>query len=355
MSDFPKFPENIRQNSTILVAPLDWGLGHSTRCIPLIRHLIQRYNTKILVAADGPQKAIIQETFPGVYFIKPPDFQIKYHKNRAVTIVKMALSATRLLKLIKAENAWLSELIKRQPVDYIISDNRYGMYHPGIPSYFICHQLLVKTPFGRLADRIVQRRLYGFIAKFNACLVPDYEAEPSLAGELSHPRNLPPVPVHYIGPLSRIQPVDSSGSLQLLVILSGPEPQRTIFEAMILEQWAAEPGRSMVIVRGFPEHDNKTGAQLSIPVSNAKVYNHLPPEKLSGLIADAEIVLCRSGYSSIMDLVPLGKKCFMVPTPGQTEQEYLAAFLSSNGRIRTSNQGKFQLSEVLKGPAVNNL
>ncbi|WP_152616685.1 glycosyltransferase [Flavihumibacter solisilvae] len=267
----------------------------------------------------------------------------------------MVISVTRLLKLIRAERAWISDLVSRQQVDYIISDNRYGMHHDNIPSYFICHQLLVKTPFGLQADRIVQRRLYKFISNFTACLVPDYQDEPSLAGELSHPQNPPAVPVYYIGPLSRIMPVGTSGNLQLLVILSGPEPQRTIFETMILEQWTARPGRSMVMVRGLPEQDPKSSFPYNKAVPNAEIFGHLPTEKLSGLIANAEIVLCRSGYSSIMDLVPIGKNCFMVPTPGQIEQEYLADFLSADGRIRTCRQDKFQLSEVLGLQAQNRI
>jgi UDP-N-acetylglucosamine:LPS N-acetylglucosamine transferase len=103
----------------------------------------------------------------------------------------------------------------------------------------------------------------------------------------------------------------------------------------------------MVMVRGLPEQDPKSSFPYNKSVPNAQIFGHLPTEKLSGLIANAEIVLCRSGYSSIMDLVPIRKNCFMVPTPGQIEQEYLADFLSADGRIRTCRQDKFQLSDVL--------
>lgn len=342
MGDFSKIPQNISQNARILIAPLDWGLGHATRCIPLIDFLITRLDAKITIAATGPQKALLREAFPQLEFLHPPGYQIRYRKNRAATIASLALAIPRILRTIRAENRWLQQVLQNQSFDAIISDNRYGCYAPGIPSYFITHQLLVKTAFGKLADRLVQRALYQYINRFTAVWVPDEEQAPGLAGELSHPAVMPAIPVQYLGPLSRLAPAPKSGSTQLLVLLSGPEPQRTLLEAALFRQWQQAPGKSLVCVRGLP---SATEATPQLP--NAIIYNHLQASALAREIANAEIILCRSGYSTIMDLLPLGKKCVMVPTPGQTEQEYLADLLAGQGKIRKMLQQDFSLSQIL--------
>ena len=342
MSQFSNFPQIISQKARILLAPLDWGLGHATRCIPLMTNLIESCSAKITVAATGPQQAIIREAFPETQFLTPPLYDIKYHKNRAVTVARLVFAMPGILQTIRAEAKWLEAVLREQHFDAIISDNRYGLSNPAIPSYFITHQLLVKTAFGDAVNRLLQRRLYKLINRFSECWVPDYANEPSLAGELSHPAHLPAIPLRYIGPLSRLKAIPPNGNTQLLVLLSGPEPQRTLLENRILAQWNARPGESMVLVRGLPlEKTTLT------PIRNARICNHLATDELSQELANARAVLCRSGYSSIMDLLPLEKQCFMVATPGQTEQEYLARFLAAQGRITAIQQHQLQLTELL--------
>jgi hypothetical protein len=267
---------------------------------------------------------------------------VKYHKNRAVTIARLAFAVPGILKTIREESRWLEEVLDRLAFDIIISDNRYGIFSTSIPSYLITHQLLVKTPFGDSMDHFVQGRLYTLINRFTECWVPDLEKRPFLAGELSHPGRMPSIPVRYLGPLSRLTAVPPTGKTQLLVLLSGPEPQRTILEKQILKQWKACPGKSMVMVRGLPLETNEPPK-----VPNAVIFNHLPAMELSREVANAGVILCRSGYSSIMDLLPLGKQCFMIPTPGQTEQEYLAGFLSREGRITALDQENFNISQII--------
>jgi uncharacterized protein (TIGR00661 family) len=342
LSDFSKFPQIISQHARILVSPLDWGLGHATRCIPVIEELITHFNARVTVAVNGPQRAIIKEAFPRISYLTAPEYHVKYNKNRAATIARLAFSVPAILKAIRLEASWLESLASKQDFDLIISDNRYGLSHPSIPSILITHQLLVKTPFGTTADRLVQNRLFRLINRFTECWVPDYPSEPSLAGALSHPVHMPGIPVRYIGPLSRLQPMKPKESVQLLVLLSGPEPQRTILESIVLKQWEENPGDSMVMVRGLPGHSGPAPQ-----ISRARIYNHLSSMELSQEVANSQLILCRSGYSSVMDLLPLGKKCIMVPTPGQTEQEYLAKHLSRQGRISSFNQGDLEISRIL--------
>ncbi|HMI62268.1 MAG TPA: hypothetical protein VK518_15215, partial [Puia sp.] len=161
---------------------------------------------------------------------------------------------------VNREKAWLRAWVDRERPDLIISDNRYGLYSPGVVSIFMTHQLMIRTPLGPVADRILQRMNYAFIRRFSLCWVPDAEGPDGLAGELSHPVRLPDIPVRYIGWLSRFggeagvdrgAGFDPKTGFDLLVLLSGPEPQRTVLEKKILEQVIDYPGQ-VVLVRGLP-------------------------------------------------------------------------------------------------------
>jgi UDP-N-acetylglucosamine transferase subunit ALG13 len=337
----------------VLVAPLDWGLGHATRCIPIINEFLSNRCTVIL-AADGAQKALLQEEFPTLSFVQIPGYRIKYGKNRAFTLIRLIMSIPKILIRVKQENAWLRGFASQDRPDLIISDNRYGLYLPGIVSVFITHQLSIRTSFGAVADRLLQRVNYRAIRRFTLCWVPDVAGEEiSLAGKLSHSRRMPAVPTRYIGWLSRFgaagagaasagaASVGGGGPVDLLVVLSGPEPQRTLLEKMILEQ-AAGCGCEIVLVRGLPGG----GAAVAVP-SGVLVYDHLAARELESLICRSSMVLARSGYSTVMDLARLGKKAIFIPTPGQTEQEYLGTYLAGKGLAVSMGQDRFSLKEAV--------
>jgi len=216
----------------VLVAPLDWGLGHVTRCIPIIKELINQ-KCIVVAAVSGIQKTILLREIPDLDFVELPGYGIKYGKNRAMTVFQLICSIPKILIRVNREKAWLRAWVGRERPDLIISDNRYGLYSPGIVSIFMTHQLLIRTPFGPVADRILQRMNYAFIRRFSLCWVPDAEGADGLAGELSHPVRLPDIPVRYIGWLSRFGGEGSGiggAGFDLLVLLSGPEPQRGLLE-----------------------------------------------------------------------------------------------------------------------------
>src|SRR5580700_502801 len=170
----------------VLVAPLAWGLGHATRCIPIIKELINQGCT-VIIAAGGIQKAVLQEEFPDLSFVEIPGFCIKYGKNRAFTLLKILFSIPKILIGIKRENQWLRRFAGREGLDLVISDNRYGLYGAGVYSVFMTHQLAIRTSFGAVADELVRRMNYAFIRRFSACWVPDVAGPGNLAGKLSHP------------------------------------------------------------------------------------------------------------------------------------------------------------------------
>ncbi|HWK06264.1 MAG TPA: glycosyltransferase [Puia sp.] len=257
---------------------------------------------------------------------------------------------------IKRENDWLKRFLATGKPDAVISDNRYGLYAPGLYSVFITHQLRIQTPWGSWADTLLQRIHYRAIRRFSICWVPDLEGAGSLAGILSHPGKLPAIPTRFIGLLSRLErpaaveraaAMAAPASCDLLVLLSGPEPQRTIFEKKVLDQLASYSG-SVVLVRGLPGSGALSILPGEIP-AGVRVYNHLPARTLNVIINEAGIVLSRAGYSTIMDLLKLGKKAILVPTPGQTEQEYLGRHLSGKGIALCREQSTFSLAEALSG------
>jgi hypothetical protein len=265
--------------------------------------------------------------------------------------------------------------LARERPDAVISDNRYGLYNREIISVFITHQLCIYTGLGKLADRWLQGINYRYIERFSFCWVPDLEEKQGLAGFLSHPGRLPAIPIRYIGLLSRFERrsnadpgselVPAPGlahgreptSCDLLILLSGPEPQRTIFECRVLEQLEGYTGK-LILVRGLPGDTAGNKIQWGEPGAweagtpvvppGALVYDHLPAAALNKVVEGAEWVLCRPGYSSVMDLLKLGKKCIFVPTPGQTEQEYLGSYLAGRGLAYCVPQHGFSLNAALE-------
>jgi len=179
--------------------------------------------------------------------------------------------------------------------------------------------------------------------------VPDFEKELTLAGDLSHPKKLPNTPLQYLGPLSRFNSLKLSIQYKLCIIISGPEPQRSQFEKIILSQMDRFKEK-MVMVRGLPNEEKV----LNHSIENLTIYNHLDAEKLNTIIAQSELVLSRSGYSTIMDLITLNKKAILVPTPAQPEQEYLAIHLKNNGLFQFVQQEDLRLGELLKCSKENN-
>jgi len=326
----------------VLVAPLDWGLGHATRCIPIIKELINQGCT-IIIAAGGAQKAVLQEEFPDLSFVELPGFRLKYGKNRAFTLLKIIFALPKFLIGIKQENDWLRRFAPREGLDMVISDNRYGLYGAGVFSVFVTHQLAIRSSLGRGADWLLRRINYAYIRRFSVCWVPDVEGAENLAGMLSHPRKMPAIPVRYIGWLSRLEVVKEEITNDLLILLSGPEPQRTILEAKLVAELASVKLARVVLVRGLP----KGGPAAHIP-AGIVAYDHLPARELAGVICHSNLVLARSGYSTVMDLTRLGKKAIYIPTPGQPEQEYLGRYLEERGLGICKRQSGFVLTRAME-------
>lgn len=378
-----------KEKPLLLFAPLDWGLGHTTRSIPLIRELKER-GLNVVVACDSMQKRILEQEIPQLRTIPLDGYNIQYGKNGFTTRFHLLWQTNKILTKIKSENRWLKRFMAENPVAAIVSDNRYGLYSPTIPSILITHQLSVKTGFGRLADVFVRKKLYRLIEKFQACWIPDLGVESkSLAGALSHPDKKPGLPLRYLGCLSRFTPcsgqtphrateaagagVVGTGQQPLLILLSGPEPQRSIFERAVCEQlqFSRLP---TILVRGLPAKfeepaaarkiedqaniitrpasatDADAGEQHRLPLTlpaHCKALEYVGTRELNQLICAAPLVICRPGYTTLMDMIKLRKKTVMIPTPGQAEQEYLARRAHSNGLALTMPQHRFSIDDAI--------
>ncbi len=337
----------------VLVAPLDWGLGHATRCIPIIKAL-QELGKTVLLAGDGPSAQLLQTEFPSLTLLPLRGYHISYAKTGWGLPWQMLSQAPSIFQTIKDEHAWLDKMIEDQQIDMVIADNRYGLYSKKIPCVLITHQLTIKMPFAWL-ERHVQKIHYLLINRFHTCWVPDAKGPLNLGGELSHPMKMPAIPVKWIGSLSRFAPSKSAEAVvqtnkdatlpfayQYCFLLSGPEPQRSILESLILDN-IKDLNAPMVLVRGLPSTSH------SLPIENChlKIFNHLPAAELAQIILSSEWIICRSGYSTLMDLAALRKNAILIPTPGQTEQEYLAQQLAAQGLAITVAQAKFTLSESI--------
>ena len=325
----------------ILIAPLDWGIGHATRIIPLVRYLIHN-ECEIFIAADGNIRSLLQLEFPKATFITLKGYNVKYSKQKKWLALKIIIQIPTIIFSIYFEHRWLKKVVKKYSFDAIISDNRFGLYNFKVPSIYITHQLLVKTG-NKFSEKILQKIHYWFINKYTECWVPDYAGEKNLGGQLSHPSVNTPPNVHYIGCLSRFQKnAIVAIKYDLLILLSGPEPQRTIFENFLLIQLKFFHGK-VLFVRGLPA----VAEQLPFQ-QNISIKNHLTAQELNEAIEQSKIVISRAGYTTIMDLVKLQKKGILIPTPGQTEQEYLVDYLVQKKLFVTAAQDTFNLKEVVK-------
>jgi len=324
----------------VLVAPLDWGLGHATRCIPLINLLLQK-GCKVIIAAEGIQKELLKPEFSNVIFVDIPGYRIKYTNSKRLFALKIAAQIPKILLAIRREKKWLHRFLKNNKVDVIISDNRYGFTHSKVTSVFITHQLLIRAPFAFI-EKILLKFNYRLIRKFSLCWVPDEKGGQNLAGALSHPPQMPLTEVKYIGGLSRLEKQETAIKYDVLIILSGPEPQRTLLEKEITIQLINFKGKAF-LVRGLPG-----GKSQLCSTNNLIIKNHLPATDLARVMNESAYIISRSGYTTVMDMCKLKKKSILIPTPGQTEQEYLADHLQKQGWCLAAKQKDFSLEDSLQ-------
>ncbi len=323
----------------ILVAPLNWGLGHVTRCIPIIQSL-ERMDATVFLASDGVALHLLRAEFPHLPILELPSYRVRYASENMVR--NIAAQLPRILYAVRAEYYALEAIVQEHKIDGIISDNRYGCFSKQANSVLLTHQLHLRVP-NKALQWAANHTLRIAFSQFDAVWVPDAaDDHQNLSGELSHK----PVAVHknvrFIGPLSRLQHTLEEQEYDVAVVLSGPEPQRTILEQLLLEQ-------AMLLPHKFIFIQGKTQSKThQFVAENVEMVSYLTSAELNSVLATTHTIVCRSGYSSIMDLVALGKKAIIIPTPGQTEQEYLAEFLGTKQIFCVQAQKNLDLETALE-------
>ena len=331
---------------TVCISPLDWGLGHATRCIPIINAFLS-LGHKVYIAAEGHHAVILKEAFPAVEILPLRGYRVHYSKNKALFFSHIFLQGPKILWSAICEYYWLKKKQKEYHFDLTISDNRVGFFHKQVPSVFITHQLHLIMPF-RFVTRLFQQMQYCWLKNFSACWVPDMEGNNNLSGVLANPKNKPKTPIFYLGFLSRLFPSNFKKNetvaiepIHFLGIISGPEPQRSLLEEILWNE-GNELQKKFALVAGLPM--NKGYKRLS---TNGLLWNHLSGSTLASQIMEAEYIICRGGYTSLMELIPFRKKLILIPTPGQTEQEYLGAYWQEKKWALCYEQANFNLAFAL--------
>jgi hypothetical protein len=321
----------------ILVAALNWGMGHASRTVPLVRAL-QSAGVKVTLASDGVAADLLRAEFPDLEVYELPSYKVSYPTGNIY--LNVLRSALNIFRAIMAESRWLKNFIKTHDIDATISDNRYGIRSHKVPAVLITHQL---TLYGNWpwANRIGEFFIRIFIRRFSEVWVPDWEGDKSLTGGMAAWRYTQP-PLYYVGPLSRFDSkmIKGETNYDIAVILSGPEPQRSHFELMIRQQLCGMGGR-YILVRGTREAVPSDWVRCE----HVEERDLLAIDDLQAVVRQSRMQISRSGYSTVMDLVYSGIPALMVPTPGQFEQEFLCEYLLGKG------PWLFQTQDTLDIPA----
>jgi len=314
----------------ILVAPLDWGLGHATRCVPVVREFL-RQGTEVELAVVKQNASLFREIFPELRQHIAPGYNVVYPRHGFNMGLWLLKNSAHLNAVMRYERRYAQEMVERHGYDILFSDNRFAFHSPKAYSIYMTHQRRIAFPPALAAFEGVGIKWHAMqMKKFDEVWVPDLEQAPGYAGALSHV-DVAPRPVTFVGALSRFSETTSvvgtpAGTpLNVVAIVSGVEPARTQFERQLREALACIPGRHMMIL-GKPSAPQKRWTE-----GNIEFHNHLPTEEFKQAVLRANWVVSRGGYSTVMDMAVLGAKCIFVPTPGQYEQIVLARELSKAG------------------------
>ncbi len=312
---------NADAKKTILVSPLNWGLGHATRMAPVINALLN-HGHRVIIGSYGSSAQLLKKEFEDCTHVYLPGFTPRYSSSHSQTFTLMLQGLNFVIKK-HLEHRRIREILKEYDVDLIISDNRYGVRHKKVTSVIVTHQLnpALGKPF-RVFEKPVAHIFSRWIKKFDECWVPDTDSKPNISGDLSE--NISGLQnVRYAGSLSRFSECKQRFDYKYdhTAVISGPEPWRSRFEKDLVRLFIKMGGES-VIVRGVAE-----GTEEEYLYNGITMIDHLRSEALNRVMCNSRNIICRPGYSTLMDLFAMGRRALLIPTPGQPEQEYLAGHL----------------------------
>ncbi|WP_297945720.1 glycosyltransferase [uncultured Fibrobacter sp.] len=329
----------------VLVAPLDWGLGHATRCAPVVREFLEK-GCDVELAVTRGNAAILREMFPDVRQRLAPSYNIVYPKHGYNMAFWLLKNSAHLRAVMRAEHHYAEEMVERHGYDILVSDNRFAFRSRKAKSVYMTHQCRIAFPkMLRMFEAFGAAWHASVMSRFDEVWVPDVPEFPGYAGSLSHVERCPR-PLKFVGPLSRFAMLPLTQStekdLNIVAVVSGVEPARSRFASRLSSVLPQIPGKHVVIL-GKPASSLKTWT-----AGNVTFYNHLPTQEFADVISRAGWVISRGGYSTVMDMAVLGAKCIFVPTPGQYEQVVLAADLSAAGFAVSIEEGSLSVDSLSK-------
>ena len=343
----------------ILLAPLNWGLGHASRCVPLVQRLLDEGH-EVVLGGDGDSLTLLRKHFPKLRYVYLAPLRLRYSAGQR-QVCAMLRALPQLIRWSLQDHTMLRAVLREEHFDQVISDNRFGLFineaRTGITTndkrpitVYMTHQLRVLLPCGwRWLEPLVARLHARIYTRYNKVWVPDrkgsgteYPPRDTLAGELSHLHSTlnsqPSTLIEYIGPLSRFSltlPTTNdkipTTNYDVVAVLSGLEPHRTMLERELVSRYLGKEEK-VLIVQGL-----MSNPLLRVTHKNITLVPYMNDAELAAALLTAKHIIARSGYSTIMDLVALGilttkdkllttnnRTIELIPTPGQPEQEYLA-------------------------------
>jgi len=336
-------PKDFKKN--VLICPQHWGLGHVTRTIPIIHYFLTN-NYRVVLACSGAGSDLLKLEFPQLPIYEIVDYGMTYPTGNMYW--NMGLQIFQLHKAIWKEKKQIAKICKQEKIDLIISDSRFGASQKGIPSVIISHHL--HLPLGnKMLEILIDRWMRIFYMKFDQIWTPDFGGIVNLSGNLSH--LFKSDKHHFIGPVSRFDKKDIPVKYQVAFLLSGPEPQRTYFENQILEQLENLELKNVILIRGTQIPSKK------VFPSSLEVVDLATGNQLNTILCASELIVSRSGYTTLMDLAVIKKPALLIPTPGQPEQEYLGRELLRKNKFLYIDQKNLnlglQLQEALQYDGFN--
>lgn len=306
---------NQYKNLKIVVAPLNWGLGHATRSSKLID--ILQENNSVSIASDGIAQTWLKEKYPHLQHIELPGYKIHYRSK--FMWLNMISWLPKMLYAINKEHDTINKYVKEHSIDLIISDHRLGCHSRECKSVILAHQIRILHSNSKISSIISWfNRL--FMNRFEEVWVPDYNNK--LSGVLSEAKELSQK--EDIGPLTCMTPDPTiSQDIDIAVVLSGPEPSRRKLEQIISQSILDIINVKKVLIRGTNEEIDSSEV---IYAQYDEIYNLANTVEVENILQRSSCIVCRSGYTTIMDLDALKKSAILIPTPGQPEQEYLARY-----------------------------
>lgn len=333
--------QQLSEHNRILIAPMNWGLGHAVRCIPIIKACLQ-LGKEVYIASDGLALEFLKEEFPQLPYVSLPSYNIVYPTHSM--ILNLLYQSPHIISTFKKENKEVKNILSLTGCTAIISDNRMGIYHRDTLNIYLTHQIHIAHKIGIVsygASKIHQ----AFFKNFDKVWIPDYCGAEALAPKLSHSFDKN---VTYLGPLTTIKPQKTTLDWDIVVVLSGPEPQRTQLENQLLKVLSDLTHLNIAFVRGSVSvlHSQKIQKHILI-------QNKASRKDIEQFYNKTKILIARSGYTTIMDTQLLDIYKIWIPTPGQTEHEYLAEQFSKkpkniNLKLKNINKLKNIIRSLIK-------